>query len=177
LNHSTSIAEKLGNIKFGSFLKDYYSDLTDAIRLSGAEVYQYVGDEIILSWPVTKHTDYSRILSAIFISKKVINDKKEEYIAKYGYIPSFKAGLHGGMVLVTWVGEIKKEIIYLGDVLNTTSRIQGECKRLDCDYLVSEYIQDKAIHGKYSLTFKDELIPRGKEKSVKVYSVEEKQQS
>ncbi len=52
LNHSTTIAEKLGNLKFGSFLKDYYSDITDAIRHSEAEIYMYVGDEIILTWPV-----------------------------------------------------------------------------------------------------------------------------
>ena len=51
LKGSTTIGEKLGHYQFGLFLKDYYSDITDAIRQSEAEIYQYVGDEVILTWP------------------------------------------------------------------------------------------------------------------------------
>jgi adenylate cyclase len=47
---------------------------------------------------------------------------------KYGVHPLFRGGVHGGPVVVTWVGEIKKEIVYHGDVLNTAARIQGESK-------------------------------------------------
>jgi adenylate cyclase len=171
LNNSTTIAEKLGNLKFGSFLKDYYSDLTDAIRYSGAEIYLYVGDEIILTWPVTKRINYNKVLSCIFIMKQTIRAKENVYRERYGYIPEFKAGLHGGNVLVTWVGELKKEIIYLGDVLNTASRIQGECKRLGYDFLVSEYIKEMAHDTEYIIEFADELVPRGKESKVKIYRV------
>ena len=173
LNSSTTIAEKLGNLKFGSFLKDYYSDITDAIRISKAEIYMYVGDEIILTWPVTDKTNYNRVLSCIFIMKKTIMMKQDVYKERYGYVPEFKAGLHGGKVLVTWVGELKKEIIYLGDVLNTASRIQGECKRLGCDFLVSEYIKDRIHNPEYFIGFEDELVPRGKESKIKVYRVKE----
>ena len=70
LKSSTTIAEKLGNLKFGSFLKDYYSDITDAIRYSKAEVYQYVGDEIVLSWPVGKKTDMCKVAGTVFHMKK-----------------------------------------------------------------------------------------------------------
>jgi len=173
LNHSTTIAEKLGNLKFGSFLKDYYSDITDAIRYSGAEIYMYVGDEIILSWPVAKKTNYNKVLACVFFMKKSIKMKEDVYRERYGYIPEFKAGLHGGNVLVTWVGELKKEIIYLGDVLNTASRIQGECKRLGCDFLISGYIKNKLYNQDYTINFADELIPRGKETKVKIYRVSE----
>jgi len=171
LNHSTTIAEKLGNLKFGSFLKDYYSDITDAIRYSGAEIYMYVGDEIILNWPVKAKTNYKRVLACFFMMKETIRMKQNVYMQRYGYVPEFKAGLHGGKVLVTWVGELKKEIIYLGDVLNTASRIQGECKRLGCDFLVSEYIKDRIPDPEYSIDFADELVPRGKESKIKVYRV------
>lgn len=171
LNHSTTIAEKLGNLKFGSFLKDYYSDITDAIRISGAEIYMYVGDEIILSWPVTKNLNYNKVLACVSIMKKTIRKKENIYRERYGYVPEFKAGLHGGFVLVTWVGELKKEIIYLGDVLNTASRIMGECKRLDCNFLVSGYIKERIHNPEYRIDFADELVPRGKESKVQIYRV------
>jgi adenylate cyclase len=50
LKSSTSIAESLGNLRYSEFLIDYYDDMTDAILMSKAEIYQYIGDEIVLTW-------------------------------------------------------------------------------------------------------------------------------
>ena len=47
LKSSTGIAEKIGNLNYSSFLIDYYHDMTDAIIMSKAEIYQYIGDEIV----------------------------------------------------------------------------------------------------------------------------------
>ena len=93
---------------------------------------------------------------------------------KYGVCPDFKAGMHGGDVIVTWVGELKKEIVYIGDVLNTTARIREDCKRLSKEFLISENIR-KRLSGlmKISVSFVEETIPRGKEKAIKLYSLEQ----
>jgi len=171
LNQSTTIAEKLGNIKFGSLLKDFYSDITDAIRYAKAEVYQYVGDEIVLSWPVSSKTNIEKVLGSVFLMKRIINNKADTYLKLYGYLPEFKAGLHGGKVLVTWVGEVKKEILYIGDVLNTTSRIRGECKQFSSDFLISHFVKDKAQNTSFKIDFVEELILRGKEEKVEIYKV------
>lgn len=50
LKNSTSIAEKLGHLKFALFLRDYYSDISEPLRKTAAQIYQYVGDGIVLSW-------------------------------------------------------------------------------------------------------------------------------
>ncbi|MCK5207613.1 MAG: adenylate/guanylate cyclase domain-containing protein, partial [Cyclobacteriaceae bacterium] len=98
---------------------------------------------------------------------------KAKYIAKYGVYPEFKAGLHGGKVIVTWVGELKKEITYLGDVVNTTARIQEDCKRLDKDFLISEELLNRISElGNVKASFVEETIPRGREESVRLYSLE-----
>ena len=106
--------------------------------------------------------------------QELIDRKKEKYIAKYGFYPKFKAGLHGGKVTVTWVGELKKEIVYIGDVLNTASRIQEDCKRLSKDFLISESLL-KEVNNLDSIktVFVESTIPRGKEKSIKLYSLEQ----
>lgn len=172
LTASTTIAEKLEHHQFGNFLKDYYADITQALKQTKAEIYLYVGDEIILSWTYKNALRDNNLLNCFFLMKDIIQDLKPKYLDKYGFIPEFKAGMHGGKVIVTWVGELKKEIVYLGDVLNTTSRIQEDCKRLNKDFLISKDILEniKDLKG-FEADFVEETIPRGKEKSIKLFSV------
>jgi adenylate cyclase len=49
MKSSTTIAEKLGHIAYYKLLNDYYADITDAIIQTSGEIYQYVGDEIVVS--------------------------------------------------------------------------------------------------------------------------------
>jgi adenylate cyclase len=173
LKDSTTIAEKLGHFGFASFLKDYYSDITEALRKTNAQIYQYVGDEVVLTWSFKRGLEDNNVIHCFFEMKKIINNLKAKYIAKYGVYPEFKAGMHGGKVIVTWVGELKKEITYLGDVVNTTARIQEDCKRLGKDFLISEELLNRISGlGNIKASFVEETIPRGREKSVRLYSLE-----
>jgi adenylate cyclase len=98
---------------------------------------------------------------------------KAKYMAKYGVYPEFKAGLHGGKVIVTWVGELKKEITYIGDIVNTTARIQEGCKRLDKEFLISEELLNRVTGlGNIKASFVEETIPRGRMQSVRLHSLE-----
>jgi adenylate cyclase len=77
-----------------------------------------------------------------------------------------------GLVTVAEVGEIKREIAYHGDVLNTAARIQGKCNELNEKILISESLQ-QAIAG--NKTFKTKLLGsvllKGKATSVNIYSI------
>ena len=173
LKGSTTIAEKLGHYQFGLFLKDYYSDITAAIRSADAEVYQYVGDEVILTWPFKKGLKENNLIHCFFKMRQIIEQLHDRYLARYGVVPEFKAGLHGGRVMVTWVGEVKKEILFIGDVLNTTARIQEDCKRLSRDFLISGELlkQVSPLEGIRS-TFIEEVVLRGKQKKIELHSLE-----
>ena len=173
LKNSTTIAEKLGHVRFAMFLKDYYADITEALRQTEAEIYQYVGDEVVLNWPFKSGLRNNNMINCYFEMKKTIEGVKQKYLEKYGVYPEFKAGLHGGKVIVTWIGELKKEIVYIGDVVNTTARIQEDCKRLDKDFLISENLLDKTdMLGNIQSTFVEETTPRGKENPIRLYSLE-----
>jgi len=173
LKSSTTIAEKLGHVQYAKFLKDYYTDITEALRTTKAQIYQYVGDEVVLSWSFKEGLKNNNLVNCFFKMKEIIKNLKSKYITKYGVYPEFKAGLHGGQVIVTWVGEIKKEIVYIGDVLNTTARIQEDCKRLEKDFLISEDLLN-SIEGLGSInaSYVEETTPRGKEQQVKLYSLD-----
>ena len=49
LKSSTSIAESLGHIKYSSFILDAFMDINQVLYPYNAQVYQYVGDEIVLT--------------------------------------------------------------------------------------------------------------------------------
>jgi len=172
LKSSTAIAEKIGNTEYSSFLIDYFHDMTGAILMSKAEIYQYIGDEIILTWSFDSGAKYARCINCFFDILTSIEMKKEEYLKKYGVHPEFKAALHAGSVSVTWIGSIKKEIVYHGDVINTTARIQDECNKLNQKFLISEYmLQNIELPAYLHSEFLGELQLKGKEKKVRIFGL------
>ncbi|HKR03043.1 MAG TPA: adenylate/guanylate cyclase domain-containing protein, partial [Bacteroidia bacterium] len=50
MKSSTTIAENLGHVKYYEMLNKYYADLSGPIVNYAGEIYQYVGDEVIVSW-------------------------------------------------------------------------------------------------------------------------------
>ena len=172
LKSSTAMAEKLGNTKYSSFLIDYFHDMTGAILMSKAEIYQYIGDEIILTWSFNQGVKHARCINCFFDIMTSIEMEKEKYLEKYGVHPEFKAALHGGNVSVTWIGTIKKEIVYHGDVLNTTARIQDECNKYGQKFLISDYmLQNVELPEYLHSEFVGELQLKGKEKKVKIFGL------
>ena len=137
MKSSTTIAEKIGHIQYYELLNDFFFDLTDPIILSRGEIYQYVGDEIVLSWKRDSGLQDANCVGCFLRCQDAISAKATYYRDKYGLIPEFKAGIHSGKVAVGEVGVIKKEIVFTGDVLNAGSRIHDTCKKYGQDLLVS----------------------------------------
>ena len=65
LKSSTSIAEKLGHIKYSKLIQDCFKDLR-VVEKYNAEVYQYVGDEVVLTWPKESGLINANCLRAFF---------------------------------------------------------------------------------------------------------------
>lgn len=96
---STIIAEKLGNEKYHFFLRDFYPDITNAIIYNNGEIYQYVGDEIVISWKLSAGIIDNHCLKCYFDMRKTFIGLKDKYESKYELVPDFKAGLHYGKVI------------------------------------------------------------------------------
>lgn len=171
LKSSTSIAEKFGNKMYSAFIRDFFYDISDAIILFKGEIYQYAGDEIIVVWPSGKEN--SNCIRCFFKMEELIQKKRNDYLTKYGIFPEFKAGIHTGKVIVTTVGKLKKEIVYHGDVLNTTARIEGKCNELDQRLLVSaDILPYLKQENEYLVKVKGEIELRGKSKKLPLYGVQ-----
>lgn len=173
LKDSTGIAERLGHLKYSELIQDCFMDVSEVVVQYKASIYQYVGDEIVLTWPVEEGLNELNCIRFFFAYKEKINKKEAYYTNKYGLVPEFKAGLEMGSVMVAEVGDLKREIAYHGDVLNTASRIQGCCNTYGRSILISENLEE-TLHD--SLKDQVELLGdvqlRGKQQNVKIYAVE-----
>ena len=129
LKDSTTIAEKLGHFKYSQFIQDCFHDLNMVIFKYEAEIYQYVGDEAVLTWPYAKGVANNNCVRLFFEFQEQRLARKSHYMRKYGIYPEFKAGLHGGTLMVAEVGFVKKELAYHGDVIYTSARIQALCNK------------------------------------------------
>lgn len=173
LRSSTSIAEKLGEERYFNFIKEVFQHATPSILYSKGEIYQYVGDEIVISWKTHKGTENANCIQCFFDIQSSMDKKSDYYNEKYGVVPEFKAGLHYGNVMAGEIGLVKREIAFSGDVLNTTSRIQSKCNALGVNILLSKFLLDKLNLRPDTFTPKlmGDIVLRGKEQSLSLYTV------
>ncbi|MEM9326054.1 MAG: adenylate/guanylate cyclase domain-containing protein, partial [Bacteroidota bacterium] len=140
LKSSTAIAEKLGHEQYSYFIQDCFRDLHPAVVASEAEIYQYVGDEAVLTWKRERALSHHHCLRAFFLFQQQLASRDEYYQRRYGIAPIFKAGLNLGKVMTAEVGVVKRDIAYHSDVLNTAARVQELCNEKGALFLVTEEV-------------------------------------
>ena len=174
LKSSTSYAEEYGHIKYSQLVQDCFYDLTDIVYKRCAKIYQYVGDEVILTWKVDNGTENNNCIKAFFDFDRALKRRKEYYDNKYGILPEFKAGVHYGNVVVTEIGGAKEEIAYHGDTINTAARIQGKCNELKQELLISERLKNKVRSTGFEFDKLGSIELKGKEQQVLLYGVSQR---
>lgn len=172
LKASTRIAEDLGHSRYSQFIRHCFHDLTEFVLTFQAEIYQFVGDEVVLTWPRNRTGVVSKSLGIFFGFQERLSERRTWYENEFGVAPEFRAGLEEGFVTVTEVGDIKREIAFHGDALNTAARLLELCREYDADILVSGKIQE-SIAAAPGLTteLQGEIALRGKRDPVAVYEV------
>lgn len=172
MKSSTTIAEKLGHIKYFELLREYYSDLSPAVIDYSGEIYQYVGDEIIVSWKYKNGIENSNCIKCFFAMKEDLRKRAGWYNENFGVAPTFKAGFHLGKVTTGEIGVLKKEIIFTGDVLNATARIQGLCTQYKVDLLISiDLIKMLDLDSEFQIRSIGKNKLRGKMEHIELYTL------
>lgn len=172
LKSSTTFAEQMGYLKYSSLIQQCFYDLNEVVQKHEGQIYQYVGDEAVICWDYDKGIQENVCIDCYFAFQKKLFKRKEFYEQEFGLMPEFKAGLHGGELVVTEVGVVRKEIAYHGDVINTTARIQGECSNYNAKLLISgDLMNDLKLETEHLSEIIGEVVLKGKENPVQIYSV------
>lgn len=137
LQDSTPIAEKLGHASYFLFIRDFIYHVSTALLEHNGRIYQYVGDEVVVSW-VYNETNIQKCLNALLEARKMLQQNSAKFKTRYGIVPEFKVGIHVGEVTVGEIGIIKRDLAMSGDTMNTTARIRNMCNELKQKYIISE---------------------------------------
>jgi len=172
LRDSTAIAEKLGHVQYFSFLNDFFTDVADSVMLFKGEIYQYVGDEVVVSWKLDDGLKNANFVRCWFDIQQRIRKRKETYQDKYEIVPRYKAGFFHGEVTAGQIGAMKKEVVFTGDVLNTGSRIQEKCNFYGVDNLIHKgLLKFIDFPSYYTYRFVDTLRLKGKKSNIELYTL------
>jgi adenylate cyclase len=137
MKNSTGLAERLGPLSFHELLNAFFRDVADAALECGAEIHKYVGDEAILTWPKGRALSDGECLACPFVTRDFIAANGKWYRARFGIMPQFRAALHYGEIVAGEIGDVRREIAYVGDTLNVAARLLEAAKDLGRDILVS----------------------------------------
>jgi adenylate cyclase len=167
MNESTPLAEQLGHVKYSMLLSEFFSDFNECLQETSGEIYQYVGDEVIVSWDLSR-PNIETALNLVRRFTSLLRSKEQWYQDIFLHTPTFKAALHAGTVATTTIGNIKT---YHGDVLNTCARMIEVASTLKFPILASETImRNLSFNNNAPLPL---TAMRGKKNQVLLFAVPE----
>lgn len=171
MKKSTTIAEQLGHKKFSHLVQDVFNDMAIVDNYHG-EIYQYLGDGVIISWNIKDGLRRNNFIKAFYVFVRQIEKRQRYYQRKYGLVPTFKTGAHVGKVMVLQVGQIRRDISYNGDTINTTARIESVCNDYNSTFLISGNLFHMITDAK-EFKFKqlDNIKLKGKRQGIDIYQV------
>ena len=85
-----------------------------------------------------------------------------------------RGGLHGGAVTGGELGDLRRQIVFVGDILNTAARLEEYAKRTGSDLVISGALgQRLALRAGIGAEPCGDLALRGKKASVAAYRLRE----
>lgn len=169
---STPVAERMGPLAVHRYLDRVFQVASDPVDAHYGEVHQYVGDEMVVTWTVAEGRAEARPLACLFAVEAALAVEASAFEREFGTVPKIRAALHAGLVVTGEIGGSRRAIVFHGDVMNTTSRIENATRTLGRNYLVSEDALARLDGaGRYAPEDLGPLQLRGREAAIRVYAV------
>jgi adenylate cyclase len=172
LEGSTTLGEQLGSARYFDLLRRFVDDLTGPILDARGEIYQYAGDEIVITWDLATGVRGANCVRCFFGMRETVAREASRYRREFGVVPGFRGGLHGGTVTAGELGDLRQQIVFVGDILNTAARLEEYAKRMGLDLVISRALLERlALPPGIIATLCGELDLRGKESRVTAYGL------
>jgi len=172
---STSLAESMGELRVQDLLTRFFSDIDGAIVAYDGEVHAYVGDEVIVTWPLDGKESDVRCIECFFAIADCVAAKAESYRREFGMVPGFRAGLHAGPVVISECGNSHRQLAYFGDTVNVTARLQEHCKIVGRNLLLSaDLLQHVQLGADLVVDALGSIQLRGRAAPLEVFTVTRK---
>jgi adenylate cyclase len=140
---STTLAERLGGLGIHRFLDKTFRTLTGPVIDYRGEVLNYVGDEIIVTWTEASGAIDCRPLRCFLAMRAILQQLQGRFEKEFGVAPRIRGSLHFGPVIVGEIGDIKRAIVFNGDVMNTAARLEELSRNVDGGFVASRAAIDR----------------------------------
>jgi adenylate cyclase len=169
---SHEIIEQIGRLEFHRFINEMAYDVTLPVIKNHGIIYQYVEDEMVLTWNMKTGIQDANAIRCFFDIRQEFRAKREKYLERFGVAPEINGALHCGVVVKGEIGSIKTEIVYHGDTMNTTSRILDACADLHKEFLVSaSFLELVDLPEEYQTQKCGKIKLKGKKEAIELYEV------
>jgi adenylate cyclase len=140
---STGLAEQLGGVTIHRLLDRTFRLLTLSVVDYRGEVLNYVGDEVIVTWPENVGAVDCRPLRCFLAMRDDLAVASGQFEREFGVVPRIRGSLHFGPVIVGEIGDVKRAIVFNGDVMNTAARLEELSRTVDGGFLASRAAMER----------------------------------
>ena len=67
-----------------------------------------------------------------------VGHEAKYYRDKFGHVPDYRIGVHGGPIVTCEEGDTKRAIGYYGDTIHIAARLEQKARELEVDCVLSE---------------------------------------
>ena len=171
---STGWAERLGGPRFMKLLDRLYHDIAEPIVAHRGDIHKYVGDEVIVTWRPKDAFPRADCVRLPFAVRAMLAANAAHYVADFGAAPRLRFALHAGVVVSGELGSVKREIAFLGDAMNTTSRLFDTARERGVEVIASNALLSQlALPDGIAASPLGEVALRGKAEKLAVFSLGE----
>jgi adenylate cyclase len=173
LESSTELAERLGGLTYYELLRRFVDDLSEPILESRGEIHKYAGDEVIITWRSNVGLRDANCVRCYFRIEAAVRRNAAGYERDFGVVPRFRAGLHGGPVIAGELGDLRQEIVFTGDTLNTAARLEDYARTHQRRFVVSgDLLARLELPDDIRADRLEEFQARGKVGTITVYGLD-----
>jgi adenylate cyclase len=170
---STGLAERLGGLAIHRLLDRTFRLLTTAVVDYHGEVLNYVGDEVIVTWRERSGAIDCRPLRCFMAMRDELAQASSQFQQEFGVVPRIRGSLHFGPVIVGEIGDVKRAIVFNGDVMNTTARLEELSRSVDGGFLASRTAMERfSAKPPFALRDLGRLPIRGRVDGIDVFGIE-----
>jgi adenylate cyclase len=140
---STGLAEQLGGVGIHRLLDRTFRLLTLSVVDYRGEVLDYVGDELIVTWRERGGAVDCRPLRCFMAMRDELAQASSQLEREFGAAPRIRGSLHFGPVIIGEIGDVKRAIVFNGDVMNTAARLEELSRNVDGGFLASRAAMER----------------------------------
>jgi adenylate cyclase len=140
---STRLAQRFGGVGIHRFLDRTFRLLALSATDFRGEVLDYVGDEVIVTWPEKVGAVDCRPLRCFIDMRVALDHAAPHLMREFGAVPKIRGSLHFGSVVIGEIGDIKRAIVFTGDVMNIAARLEELSRETEGGFLVSRAAMER----------------------------------